>query len=47
MGKIKSHRIRNAHTREEIRLEDLQNQIEGNTLSWFGHAKRMAEHTLP
>jgi hypothetical protein len=39
MGKIKRDRIRNAHIREELRMEDVQNQIEGNRLRWFGHVK--------
>jgi hypothetical protein len=47
MGKIKRERIRNAHIREELRMEDKQNQIEGNKLRWFGHVKRMDKHRLP
>jgi hypothetical protein len=34
-GKTKRDRIRNAHIREKLRLEDIQNQIEGNRLQWF------------
>jgi hypothetical protein len=32
MGKTKRDRIRNAHVTEELRMEDIQNQIEGNRL---------------
>jgi hypothetical protein len=28
-------------------MEDIQNQIEGNRLRWFGHVKRMDEHRIP
>jgi hypothetical protein len=47
MGKTKSNRIRNAHIREELRMEDIQNQTEGNRFRRFGHAKRMDEHRIP
>jgi hypothetical protein len=40
MGKTKRDRIRNAHIREELRMEDIQNQIEGNKLRLFGHVKK-------
>jgi hypothetical protein len=30
--------------REELRMEDIQNQTEGNRLRWFGHVKRMDKH---
>jgi hypothetical protein len=45
--KTKRERIRNAHTREELRMEDIQNQIKGNKLRWFEHVKRMDEHRIP
>jgi hypothetical protein len=32
MGKTKKDRIRNAHIGEELRMGDIQNQIEGNRL---------------
>jgi hypothetical protein len=47
MGKTKKDRIRNAHIREELRMEDVQNQIEGNRLRWFRHVKRMDKHGTP
>jgi hypothetical protein len=43
-GKAKRGRIRNAHITEELRMEDIQNQIEGN--GWFRHIKRMDEHRI-
>jgi hypothetical protein len=46
MGKTKSDRIRNAHIREELRMKDTENQIEGNRLKWFGYVKRMDEHRI-
>jgi hypothetical protein len=45
--KTKRDRIRNAHVREEFRMGDIQNQIEGNRLRWFGHVKRMDKHGIP
>jgi hypothetical protein len=30
MGKTKTDKIRNAHIREEVRMEDIQNQTKGN-----------------
>jgi hypothetical protein len=47
MGKTKRDRIRNAHIREELRMEDIWDQIKGNRLRWFGHVKRMDEHRIP
>jgi hypothetical protein len=47
IGKSKRDRIRTAHIREQLRMEDIQNQIEGNRLRWFGHAKRIDEHRIP
>jgi hypothetical protein len=41
MGKTMKDRIRNAHIREELRMEDIQKQIEGNRLRWLRHVKRM------
>jgi hypothetical protein len=32
MGKTKRDRIRNAHIRDELRMEELQNQIKGKRL---------------
>jgi hypothetical protein len=46
MGKTKRLRVRNAHIREEFRMEDIQNKIEGNTLRWFKHIKRTEEHRI-
>jgi hypothetical protein len=44
MGKTKRNRIRNAHIREELRMQDIKNQIEENRLRWFRHFRRMDEH---
>jgi hypothetical protein len=35
MGKTKRDRIKNAHIREELRMEDIQNQIKGNRVRCF------------
>jgi hypothetical protein len=35
MGKTMRDRIRNAHIREELRMENIENQIEGGRLRWF------------
>jgi hypothetical protein len=47
MGKNKTDSIRNAHIREELKVEDTENQINGNRLRWFRHVKRMDEHRIP
>jgi hypothetical protein len=47
MQKSKRDRIKNAHIREELRMENIQNRIEGKRLRWFRHAKRMDEHRIP
>jgi hypothetical protein len=47
MGKTKIDRIRNAHNREDFRMEDIQNQIEGYSLRWSGLVKRLDEHRIP
>jgi hypothetical protein len=44
MGQNKRDRIRNAHIRDELTMENIQNQIKKNRLKWFGHVKRMDEH---
>jgi hypothetical protein len=45
--KTERHRVRSAHIREELRIEDTQNQVERNRLQWFRHVKRMDEHRIP
>jgi hypothetical protein len=47
MGNTKRDRIRNAHIRGQLRMEDIQNQIKGNRLRWFGHARRTDECRIP
>jgi hypothetical protein len=44
MGKTNSNRIRNAYITEELRMEDIQNQTQGNRFKRFGYVKRMVEH---
>jgi hypothetical protein len=46
MGKTKRDRFRNAHIRKELRMEDIQNQTEGNIMKWFEHVKRMDKHRI-
>jgi hypothetical protein len=46
MEKTKRDRIRNAHIREELRMGDIQNQIEGNRLRWFRHVRRREEYGM-
>jgi hypothetical protein len=36
----KTDRIRNAHIREQLRMEDAQNLIKKNRLKWFAHVRR-------
>jgi hypothetical protein len=40
MGNTKRERTRNAHTREELRMEDIKNQIKRNTMRRFGYVKK-------
>ena len=41
-------RIRNVTIRQQIGLEEtIIKEIEQNQLTWYGHAQRMAEETLP
>jgi hypothetical protein len=46
MGKTKRDRIRNEHITEELKMEDIQNQIQGNSLRQSGHVKGMDEHRI-
>jgi hypothetical protein len=41
------NRIRTAHIRKEVQMEDIQNQIKGNRLRWFKYVKRTDEHGIP
>jgi hypothetical protein len=48
MGKIKTYTTRNAPMHpEDLRMEDIHNQIEGKRLRWFRQVKRMDEHRIP
>jgi hypothetical protein len=47
MAKAMTGRSRNAHIREELRMEDTHNEIERNRQRWFRHVKRMDEHRIP
>jgi hypothetical protein len=48
VGKTRrQERIRNIYIRGELKMEEIQNQIEGSRLRWFGHVKRMDEHRIP
>jgi hypothetical protein len=47
MGKTKRDIIRNAHVREELRMEDIHNQIKRSRLRWFGCVKTVYEHRIP
>jgi hypothetical protein len=40
MEKTKRARFRNAHITEELRMENIQNQIETNRLRRFRHVKK-------
>jgi hypothetical protein len=43
VGRTRRDRIRNRYIREEIKMEEIHNQIESSGLRWFGHVKRMNE----
>jgi hypothetical protein len=40
VGKTKRERIRNTYIRGELKMEEIQNQIEESRLRWFGRRKR-------
>jgi hypothetical protein len=46
MRKTRRDRIRNIHIWGELKMEEIQNQIEESRLKWFGHVKRMDEHRI-
>jgi hypothetical protein len=46
MGKNKRDRIRKAYITKENRMQDTENQIEGNRLRWFRHVKRLDENRI-
>jgi hypothetical protein len=43
----KTRRIRNIYIHRELKMEEIQNQIEESTLRWSGHAERIDEHKIP
>jgi hypothetical protein len=45
--KTRRDRIRNTYIRGQLKMEEIQNQIEESRLRWFGHVKRMDEHGIP
>jgi hypothetical protein len=47
MGKTKRDRIRNTYIRGELKMKEIQNQIEESRLRWFGHVERLDEHRIP
>jgi hypothetical protein len=47
VGKTRRDRIRNTYIRGQLKMEQIQNQIEESRLRWFGHVKRMDEHRIP
>jgi hypothetical protein len=44
MGNTTEHGIR---IREQLRVEDIQNQIERNRLKWFEHVNIIDKHRIP
>jgi hypothetical protein len=46
-GKTRKDRIRRIYIWEELKIEEIHNQIERSRLRWFGHVKRMDEHRIP
>jgi hypothetical protein len=44
VGRTRRDRMRNRYIREEVKMEEIQNQIESSGLRWFGHVKRMDEY---
>jgi hypothetical protein len=46
-GKPGKQRIQNTYISGELKMEDIQNQIEESRLRLFTHVKRMYEHTIP
>jgi hypothetical protein len=44
VGQIRRDRIRKIYTKVELKMKEIQNQIEIRRLIWFGYVKRMHEH---
>jgi hypothetical protein len=47
VGKTMRNRIRNTYIREELKMEEIQNQIKRSRFRWLGHVTRMDEHSMP
>jgi hypothetical protein len=47
VGTTRSDRIRNTYISGELKMEEIQNQIERSRLRFFGHVKRVDENRIP
>jgi hypothetical protein len=45
--KTRSDRISNTHIRGELKMEEIQNQIDESRLRWSGHVKSVDEYRMP
>jgi hypothetical protein len=46
VGKTRRDRIINTYIMRELKMEEIQNQIEESRLRWFGQVRRMDEHGI-
>jgi hypothetical protein len=47
IGKSRRDRIRNNDIREQLKVDNIEIDIEKNRLRWYGHIMRMADERIP
>jgi hypothetical protein len=47
LGKTRREKIRNDDIREQLKVDDIKNDIERKRLKWCGHVMRMADERIP
>jgi hypothetical protein len=47
LGKTRREKIKNDDIREQLKVDDIINDIERNRLQWYGHVMRMADERIP
>jgi hypothetical protein len=47
LGKTRRDKIRNDDIREQLKVDDIKNDIERNRLKWYGHVMCMADERIP
>jgi hypothetical protein len=47
LGKTRRDKIRNDDIREQLKVDDIQHDMEEIRLKWYGHVMRMADDRIP